>query len=305
MGRPEGLADAARIVQARSARSLSWKPTWLPLHMPNDERPEVAAVDGSHAVLVDNGAMWVVAVRATAVHWPGQPQDVSVEVTAVGPEDADAWLDGQYSRHGLEAPKVRGAEGFAEAVRRLREFEATLQGLEPMPAGALMLIDGALERLPRHATDLMDRILEAAQRRGIRVAAVAKKSRLDADGVPLVMSLKALAKQECNHPTWAVPVPGHNMAHIAMLHGQANHAFRVDVTDPDILHDLLPLCRDAVYTGYPYPLALAHNAVAISHAQARNLLDRLGDEVRAQGGEAAWSLLGDFHDILDRNAPRL
>ena len=95
------------------------------------------------------------------------------------------------------------------------------------------------------------------------------------------------------------------MAHVAQLHPRAAHAFRVDVTEEAALADLLPLSRDAVYTGYPYPLALAHNAVAISQRQTRNLLARLGDEVRKQGGEGAWELLADFHAILDSNAPRL
>lgn len=300
---PGDLEAAANAVRARSAARLE-SPDWRPLTAPAAERPAVAAVDGSHAVLVDNGAVWVIAIRATAVHWPGTPLDVPMEVTAAGPDEAARILDQAYARHGLEAPQVHGAEGFAEALRRLREFEAVLEGMDAMPPGGLMLIDGALERLPKHATDLVERILEGAARRRVDVAAVAKKSRLDQDGIPLVPALRAAARKG-SPPTWSVPVAGHSMAHVALLHPRAQHAFRVDATDEAILGDLLPLSRDAVYTGYPYPLALAHNAVAISRAQARNLLARLGDEVRRQGGESAWDLMVDFHDVLDSNAPRL
>lgn len=298
------LQEAARIVQERSGRDLSFVPEWRALTRSQDERPAVAAVDGSHAVLVDTGAVWVVATRATAVRWPGAIHpEVPVQISAAGPEEGKELVAAQYQARGLEPPPVAGAESFAEALRSLAEFEATRDALANLPTGGLVLLDGALERLPKLAAALVERLLESAERHHVGLIGVAKRSRLESGGVPLVAALRRLGLDAMPEKAWAVPVPDHTMAHVALLHPRSKHAFRVDTTDPAALADLLPLCQDAVYTGYPYPLAVAHNAVAISGAAARNLRARLGDEVRLHGGDA-WHLVDDFHDVLDRNAPR-
>ena len=297
------MADAARVLEERSRRVLPFAPAWQPLASSGRERPAVAAVDGSHAVLADNGAVWVVATRAAAVHWPGTHSEIPVAVTAAGPDEAQEHVDALCTERGVEAPVVRGAEAFAEALRTVAEHDAAGAAAAALPRDGLLLLDGALERLPRTATELAERVVERARQHGVAVAGVAKRSRLDADGVPLVPALRRAGLSACPDQAWAVAVPGYAMAHVALLHPQSQHAFRVDVTAPDVLADLLPLCRDAVYTGYPYPLAAAHNAVAIGGDLARRLRGHLGDAVRQRGPEA-WRLLADFHDVLDRNAPR-
>ncbi len=295
------LEAAARLLEERSQAELSFTPHWMDLH-PTPERPAVAAVDGSHAVLADTGSVWIVATRAAAVQWPSPPQpETPITISATTPGDAQPMVDEAFGAHGLEPPKVRGAEAFAEAIRSLQEMEAALEALAALPDDGLLLLDGALERLPKLAQSVVEKIL--AGRHHTPVVGVAKRSRLEIDGAPLVATLYRLGRRQRPDTAWAVPVPEYASAYVAHLHPAAKHAFRVDTTDAEALHDLLPLCRDAVYTGYPYPLAVAHNTVAISQAQARSLRSRLGDAVRHQGAEA-WHLLQDFHDILDHNAPR-
>jgi hypothetical protein len=268
---------------------------YLPL-TPREPGP-VAAVDGSRAILVDNGSVWVAATRATVVAWPGPPQaEAAPRIHATAAVQAQERLDSAYARHGLEAPAPRSADAWADALCSLEEFESTLQATEQVPSGSLMLVDGSLAGLPRHAQMLADRLLEAAKRRGVCLVGVAKRSGLDRDGIALVPHLLR------NGPAqpWAVQVQ--EEVHIARLHRAAAHAFRVDGPLEGI-ERLLPLCRDVVYAGYPYPLAVAHNRVALTASHVRDLKSRLAGQARRAGGAQAMALLADFHDTLDRNVP--
>lgn len=274
-------------------------PATLPLPAkshPPTSRGATVAVDGSHAVLVDNGALWVVAIRVAAVTWPG-PASLEPEATVVTttPGEAQARIEAHYVAWGLEAPRVRNAEGFAEALRSLEEAKAAVQAVSNLPPGSLLLTDGALQGLPPGPQALANRIRDAAQRAGVVAVGVAKRSSLAHDGLPL-----ATALQRTGPPgTWAVEVE--EGIFVARLHPRARHAFRIDAPSLADVARLLPLCRDAVYTGYPYPLALAHNAVALTNAHARELSRRLWVEVRRAGGAQAAALLADFHEVLDLN----
>ena len=144
----------------------------------------MAAVDGSHALLVDNGAVWVAAVRAAAVQWPGPPVDVPMSVHATLAEQAQQGVDAAYHERGLDPPPVRSADGWVEALRALAESDAADAALRALPEGSLLLLDGALERLPKAPAQLVDRLLEQAARRGIALVGVAKRSTAWTNGVP-------------------------------------------------------------------------------------------------------------------------
>ena len=238
----------------------------------------------------------MVATRVAAVTWPG-PSILEPEphVTATTPQAAQENLEAAYVAWGLEAPRARSAEAFAEALRGLEEAKCAVQAAEALPPGGLLLVDGALSGLPPGPQALADRILAAAKRAGAVAIGVAKRSTLEQGGLPL-----ATALQQSGPPgTWAVEVQ--DGVFVARLHARSRHAFRIDASEFAKVARLLPLCRDAVYTGYPYPLALAHNAVALTHAHARELARRLWVEVRRVGGPEAAALLADFHEVLDRN----
>lgn len=302
----DGLADAVRRLRARGEARLPYAPRFLPLAPAGGGA--AWAVDGSHAVLVDNGVSWVVATRAEAIRWP-EPAATPAPVRfhAAGPEDAAGQIAAAHDARGLEAPeRVASAESFAQAWRALGEHDAAMAALASMSAGDLLLVDGALHGLGEQtAVAMADRVVAAARRRGASVVGVAKRSGLSAAGVPLV-PLVARAGQE-RTDAWASPVPDMAGVFVARLHAAAPFTFRVDVATADMeeeaLGRLLPLCRDAVYTGYPYPLALVHNRVAITAAEQAALRQEVLDAVRVAGGAAAWDLLQDFHDVLDRNVP--
>lgn len=295
------FASAADLLKHRSGRPLPFTPDHRPLEAgPLPSRS--VAVDGSHAVLVDNGAVWVVAVSAAAVPWnPDSPPPMPCEpaVHAAVPADAPQQVADAYAPLGLEPPRVRSAEAYAEALRDLAELQAARDALEGMGGDDLLLVDGALENLAPGARRLADRLLEKGEATGVPVAGVAKRSRLDSGGVPLVSTLHARGPPGA----WSVAVPDYRLAHVARLHPDAPHAFRVDATDAGSLSALVPLARDVVYLGYPYPLAVAHNTVALTGHRVHDLRSRLVEAVRVQAGPEAFRLLEDFHAVLDRNVP--
>lgn len=292
------LAEAADLLARRAAsprHPVEFRPLAAAL-----EPPRCIAVDGSAAVLADSGSAWVVAFRAAAVAWPGPPPaEPQPEVVATVPSEAQALVDARCARLGLPEPAVRTADALADALRALAELEAALAAVAEAPPGSLLLVDGALLGLPPAPAAIAARLAEACRARGVRLAAVAKRSGLERGSLPLIPSLLAQAAAEgLQGPWWVEAEPG---LHVAKLHAAARHAFRVD-GDAGVLPDLAAMARDAVYTGYPYPLALAHNAVALTGAHVRELRGRLELELRSRG-TGAVELARDFHAVLDANVP--
>lgn len=296
----QGLQAAADLLAQRAARP-SHPVEFRPLApAARASLPPCAAVDGSSAVLVDNGSAWVVAYRAAAVPWPGpRPAEPAPQVAAGLPAEAQARVDLDYARAGLPSPGVRTADAFADALRALAEHQAALAAVAGLPAGGLLLVDGALRGLPPEADALAARLAEACRAKGVRLAGVAKRSGIEGSGILLVPALLAEAESRGLNGPWAVEAePG---VHVAKLHRAAAHAFRVD-GDEGLLPLLAALSDDAVYAGYPYPLAKAHNLVALTGAHVRDLQARLDLELLRRG-QAAVGLARDFHAVLDANVP--
>lgn len=294
----QGLQAAADLLAQRAARPshpVEFRPFAA---APRASLPPCAAVDGSSAVLVDNGSAWVVAYRAAAVPWPGaRPVESAPQVAAALPAEAQAQADDAYARAGLPSPAVRTADAFADALRSLSEHEAGLAAVASLPAGGLLLVDGAFYGLPAEADAAMARLAEACRVRGVHLAGVAKRSGIEGSGIPLVPALLAEAATRGIEGPWAVEAgPG---VHVAKLHRAAQHAFRVD-GDPALLPLLAAMADDAVYAGYPYPLAKAHNLVALTGSHVRDLQARLDLELLRRG-RATVGLARDFHDVLDAN----
>jgi hypothetical protein len=292
----QGIADAADLLARRTA-SPPLPVEFRPLAAA-DGAPPCAAVDGSSAVLVDNGSAWVVAFRAIALPWPGPAQaEPHPAVVATLPSEAQAIVDARFARAGLPEPAIRSADALADALRSLAELEAALAAVAELPPGGLLLVDGSLSGLPPVPAAIAALLAEACRAKGIRLAAVAKRSGLERGSTPLIPALAAQATARGVQGPWAVEAePG---VHVAKLHRAAQHAFRID-GDADLLPVLAGMSRDAVYTGYPYPLAVAHNTVALTGAHVRELRGSLDLELRRRGAPQAAK---DFHAVLDANVP--
>lgn len=278
------LEPAALALAEQGRRSLRELPAFHPLRSAGAPPQAVVAVDGSHAVLADNGTVWVVAHRAIALPWPKfilAPQPI---VTAATPEEA--------ARQIGEA--VPSAEAFAQALRERAETTALLDAIERAPPGTLVLADGALHGLPPSPQADADAARAAAARRGVVLVGMSKRSSLERDGVPLVAALHDAGPAG----TWVATVG--DGVHVARLHAAAPFAFRVDAATPADVALLMPLCRDAAYVGYPYPLAKAHNRVAFTAGEVAELKSGLERELRRHGA-SAMRAVRDFHATLDRN----
>lgn len=299
----QGLAAAADLLARRVAgprQPVEFRPIPPTADAGAATPPPCVAVDGSSAVLVDNGSAWVVAVRALAIQHPGPPQpEPQPEVVATLPAEAQALVDARYAGRGLPEPAVRSADALADALRSLAEHEAALAAVSGMAAGSLLLVDGSLVGLPPVPAALAAQLAEACRAKGVRLAAVAKRSGLERGSMPLIPALAAQAAARGVHGPWSVEAePG---VHVAKLHGSAQHAFRID-GDATLLPLLAAMSRDAVYTGYPYALAVAHNAVALTGAHVRELRGRLDLELRRRGAGTS-EVIRDFHAVLDANVP--
>jgi hypothetical protein len=294
----QGLAHAADLLALRVA-SPSQPVEFRPIAVA-PEPPRCVAVDGSSAVLVDNGTAWVVATRAVAVPWPGPGPagEPRPGVVATLPSGAQALADARFARLGLEGPAVHSADGLADALRTAAELEAALTAVADLPPRGLLLMDGALDGLPPGPAAVAARLREACRARGVRIAGIAKRSGIERGSLPLIPALIAQATARGIAGPWSVEAePG---VHIAKLHAAAQHAFRIDAP-ADVLPELAALARDAVYTGYPYPLAVAHNLVALTGAHVRELNARLDLELRRRAGTS--DAIKDFHAVLDANVP--
>ncbi len=298
------IAAAAQRLAGHSIRPLPFTPKARILAPPS-ALPNCIAVDGSHAILVDNGAIWVVATRAVAIHWPG-PREPEPEpiVTACTPEEAAELVQAEYSALGLDAPPVPSAQAFAEALRDAAELRAARVALRSAQPNTLLLWDGALQpapAAPAHAHRAAEDLLDRARSRQAPVAGVSKRSSMAIDGVNLPRALHRWGQEHHPDQAWAVPVPEQGLTHIARLHPRAPFCYRIDVTQPEVLDALVPLARDPVYLGYPYPLAVAHNTVALTAARSADLRDSLAAALQAHG--TSLHLIEDPHDMLDRNVP--
>jgi hypothetical protein len=150
-----------------------------------------------------------------------------------------------------------------------------------------------MSQMPAGPQALADRLLDRATASDVHVAGVSKRSALHLDGQPLISALLAHGPPG----RWQAAIPGQT-CRVARLHERAPFAFRIDA-EPATIQWLAALANDAVYLGYPYPLAKIHNAVAITGSERQRLIEM----VQRQAG-AGWRQFSDFHSVLDRNVAR-
>ena len=244
----------------------------------------ICAVDGGSAVLFDGGSFTIAAARAGSVLYDGTrsfSEDVSsIAVRLFGSSEIDS--DG----------------GFMEPISSWRagmEEDASIDAIGSLGAGEVLAVDGAL--VGAGAGSRTERLLAAAGERGVLVVGVSKKTRLVHEGKPAVMNAMLSADAGSVDRPWHVPLMTRSgvTTSIAILHPVSTFAFRIDHTDPGALGVLAAASGDPVYPGYPYPLARAHNAVAIHTPTSYGLRSVLADRCRELEG------IGEFHEVLDRN----
>ena len=283
---------------------------------PGEAPALVAAVDGSSRTLLDGGAFAVVALRAGRVvvrDGAVAEREAPLEVRLLEAGTfADEWSE-RYRRVTGRLPAEHPADlqTALEWLRELAETEAALAALEALVAvleasadDALLLLDGALTSPHAPARDALRLVLDRADAAGVTVAAVAKRSALARDGAPLLPALMRDSPDGC----WRAPLDCDSLGTpgAVRLNPASEWAFRLDVAGGDygaVAASLAGLARDAVYPGYPWPLAQAHNLVIIDGDLTDALRQALQGAALEQGlAPGAWDVLfSDYHEVLDRS----
>lgn len=306
--RPQLAAVAAALIRFGT---LEPEAEFSPLHdvaLP----PAVAAVDGSVRTLLDGGSFIVLALRAGHVAFRGHvpaDDDAELEVLLITQENMAQLYDARY-RAVVGAAPAEPLDDLAVAPERLREaseWAAAQRALDVLEPGALLLLDGALASPHRDGAAGLRALLAHAAAREVAVAAVAKRSSLAADGLPLVPALQRAGNRTTDEAWWTpLAAKSQGRAAVARLNAAVDWAFRIDVAGGDSLATAAALAhyaRDAVYPGYPYPLAHAHNRVILDRDTGAGLTQALQGEALLAGlSPAAWEVLfSDYHTVLDRS----
>ncbi len=274
----------------------------------------VAAVDGSSRMLLDGGAFAVVALRAGRVVVRDAEEvlerEAPLEVRLLEADTfADKWSECYREATGrLPSEQPPDLQAALEWLRELAETEAALAALEALAIagapGSLLLLDGALTSPHAPARDALRLVLDRADAAGVTVAAVAKRSSLARDGAPVLPALMRDSPDGC----WrtALDCDGLGKSGAVRLNPASEWAFRLDVAGGDygtVAASLVALARDAVYPGYPWPLAQAHNLVLIDGDLTDALRQALQGAALEQGlAPGAWDVLfSDYHEVLDRS----
>ncbi len=274
----------------------------------------VAAVDGSSRMLLDGGAFAVVALRAGRVVVRDAEEvlerEAPLEVRLLEADTfADEWSECYREATGrLPSEQPPDLQAALEWLRELAETEAALAALEALAIagapGSLLLLDGALTSPHAPARDALRLVLDRADAAGVTVAAVAKRSSLARDGAPVLPALMRDSPDGCWRTALDCDSLGKSGA--VRLNPASEWAFRLDVAGGDygtVAASLVALARDAVYPGYPWPLAQAHNLVLIDGDLTDALRQALQGAALEQGlAPGAWDVLfSDYHEVLDRS----
>lgn len=282
--------------------------------------PEVWAVDGGQAMVVDARCVQLYVTRAARTRFLGG--------TCVLEDEGElrAWLVGGGEERVAAASLGLGvAPDAAVDVNLLREhgeWELVERSVEQAPTGAMVLVDGDLRPDYRIPCAWVASLLGRAAERCVTVAAVTKHSSLARGGAPLIGQLEIEASVALGgRAMWWAPVArtrettgcvpersgGLDVQVVAArLDPDARFAFRVDMAagaDPEaVLGALAALCDDAAFPGYPYPLSVADRLASCpSWARQEMRLD-LDDHLDLAGVpvEVRERAFTDRHALMER-----
>ncbi len=195
-----------------------------------------------------------------------------VHVHAVAAADAPTALAERFEPLHIDAPHAATVTDFANTLCTLHEYHAARTAIDRVPAGGLVLLDGALHDLPHPARDLVRLLQEAADHRSVHLVGVARSSGLQTDGRPLVPALRLQGIERLPGTTWSCTLQ--TGLHVCLLEPRAERAYRIDTLHPEALARLVPLSRDQNHRGYPYPLAQVRRTVALDDAHLEQLRHR-------------------------------
>jgi len=281
----------------------------------------VWAIDGGSCTVADGRSFQVAAFRAARVRFRSGVTDLveapALDVRAVSRSNAPPAARAVLAELvGAEPEQLPELTRPVDAFREWGEWRQTLRTIAEAEPGDLVLVDGSLSGGMLVPAEVVRRAHREAVERGVALAGVVKASTLYwGRHAPLVTLLKRRADREVGATRWAARISTDPVfarvyvgeIFVAHLAPTAAHAFRVDVArgpiDADeVLGRLAAISGDPAFTGYPYPLARAHQAARVTgYAVAdvrRAFRDSLGRA--GLGPDDVEVLFQDFHEVLNR-----
>lgn len=290
----------------------------------------VSAVDGSNAMVLDGGTFALAAIRAARTTFTGNGRAgraaTPLTLVSIGPGHRNQDFDELFFEcYGV--PPHRGLdnadpERASAILRDTLEYWVARKTAETLPAGSLLLIDGALRVSSQNHEPVLAEIIKTAQQRWLLLAAVAKRTRATwGGGHPLLPALAGLvAEYEIKGPWWTKIDPHlidhteyrqgrHGDIYVASLHPRVARPLKMELpkgtdeqTAAATMQALAACADDGRIPGYPYPLLDAHLTVAIGE----DLVDKIQQDIKAglvnQGirHRTFEDLFGDLHGDFER-----
>jgi len=293
----------------------------------------VCAVDGSNTVILDAGSFAVAAVRASVSAYSCGTRlcrrTTPLHIVTVNPGTGNEDFDEIFHDCFHCSPKVHldhdDPVRNTAVIRDTLEFWAATEMAAELDAGDLIVLDGTLQ--VRHAShdEVVEKLLNLCNLRGVLIAAVTKRTSLTwGGGHPIVPAAEGLARDLGIGEPWYLCVSAaeglidrretqtwkqRGEQYVARLHPRAERAFKVEIPkyySPEMVEQvfsaLASFADDGRVTGYPYPLLDAHLTTKIGKDAVDQVrqdiirgMDLLGMSLADYTG-----IFGDYHDEFDR-----
>jgi hypothetical protein len=290
----------------------------------------VSAVDGSNVMILEGGTIALAAIRAARTTFNGAARTgratTPILLVTIGPERHNRDFEDLF-RECFGIPPHKGLDNSdplraSDILRDTLEYWVTLKAAETMPAGSLLLMDGALRVSNQNHEPVLTDIIRKAGERGLLLAAVAKRTKATwGNGHPLLPALMGLAQKSGVSGMWWTKIDPHLLdnteyrqgrhgeIYVASLHPRMTRLMKIELprgisedTAEKTMQALAKCADDGRIPGYPYPLFDAHRAVVIDEAIATQVQQDIKGGLARQGiqNRLFEDLFGDLHDDFDR-----
>jgi hypothetical protein len=290
----------------------------------------VCAVDGSNAIIAESGSFALAAIRAAQTTFSRGERlaraITPLTVVSVGPEEENEdfalLMDDCFGIFPGTGLKNNDADRVSAILRDTLEYGIALKQAQELPEGSLLLLDGALRITDPNHDPILDDIVRIAQKRGVLLAAVSKRTRATwGGGHPILPAVTGFARNAGVPSPWWVRIDEQYLdrevykrgrkgdLYVVSLHKKTHFPLKMELpkgTEDRMVERIMSATAacsdDGRIPGYPYPLLDAHRTVVIDENCAEQVRQDLKKGFAAKGmdREIFDLLFGDIHDDFER-----
>ena len=290
----------------------------------------VTAIDGSNTMVLEGGSVSIAAIRAVQTTFINNERHnrsiTPLTLVTIGPSHRNRDFDELYQECFGIAPHKgldnADPERASAILRDTLEYWVALQTAKILPAGAILLIDGALRVSSQNHEPVLADIIKTAQERKLLLAAVAKRTRATwGSGHPLLPALSGLVAHLGITGPWWAKIDEHLLDHteyrqgrhgeiyVASLHAHFSRPMKMELPKGTVeqaaaatMEALAACAGDGRVPGYPYPLLDAHRTVTIDQPLVMQIQQDIQAGLSKQGiqHKTFEDLFGDLHGDFER-----